>query len=421
MKKPDRKLCVVQEATQGSLPLREFIRAGLHDFIVVQGMAALQELLEQERTLACGPRYAHDATRQASRHGHANGELVMAGRRVSVQRPRARTREGQEVELPSWSACSATDPLDARAVEQLVLGVSTRGYKRSLEQLPPEVRQRGASRSAVSRRFVRATDERLGALLARRLDDIDIVALMIDGLHFADHVILVALGIDAEGHKHVLGLREGATENSTSCRALLGEVRERGLRTDRTTLVVIDGAKALRKAVQDVFGEHALVQRCQEHKKRNVEEQVPESMRSSIRTAMNEAYRTRDQARARKLLENLGRRLENEHPGAAASLREGLDETLTVLAFKLPEALERTLATTNPIDNLMGSCRRVTRNVKRWRGGSMIVRWIATSLMEAARGFRRLRGHRGMPQLVAALRARDTQLGNPVDATGLGA
>ena len=319
--------------------------------------------------------------------------------------------------LPSWSKFSAEDPLHGRAVEQLVLGVSTRGYERSLEPLPPSVRGRGASKSAVSRRFVRATSERLDAMLGRRLEDVDLVVLMIDGIHVADHVVLVALGIDAAGRKHVLGLREGATENAVSCRALLTDLVQRGLRTERSTFVVLDGAKALRKAVHDVFGERAIVQRCQVHKTRNVQEQVPDTKRASVRSAMNEAYRTRDAARAKKLLENLARRLEADHPSAAASLREGLDETLSVLAFHLPAPLERTLATTNPIENLMSACRRITRNVKRWRGGSMVVRWIATSLLEASRGFRRLRGYAGMPQLVAALRARDARPGSPLDAT----
>ena len=301
------------------------------------------------------------------------------------------------------------------------LGVSTRGYERSIEPLPTGVKGRGASKSAASRRFVVATKARVGALLCQRLEALDLVVLMLDGIHVEDHVILVALGIDAGGRKHVLGLREGATENSTACKALLSDLRERGLRTDRSILVVIDGAKALSKAVRDVFGNAALVQRCQEHKKRNVEEHLPEMMRAAARTAMNEAYLSGSAARGAKLLENLARSLESDHPGAAASLREGLDETLTVLDLELPAALERTLATTNPIDNLMGSCRRVTRNVKRWRDGSMIVRWIGTALLEASKGFRRLRGHDGMPKLVAALRERNARLGLVVDtkaATG---
>ena len=201
----------------------------------------------------------------------------------------------------------------------------------------------------------------------------------------------------------------------TACKALLADLRERGLRTDRSVFVVLDGAKALRKAVREVSGECALVQRCQEHKKRNVEEHLPEMQRAAARTAMNEAYRSGNAARGAKLLENLARSLEADHPSAAASLREGLEETLTVLDLDLPEALERTLATTNPIDNLMGSTRRVTRNVKRWRDGSMIVRWVGTALLEASKGFRRLRGYSGMPKLVAALRARDSRLGLVVD------
>ena len=422
MKKPDRKLLIVQEgATQPRLPLSTYLRGRLHDFVVDSGMAVLQELLESERSAACGDRYRHDAERRASRHGHAPGELVLGGRRVEVRRPRARTREGTELALPSWTAFADEDPLRDRAVEQMVLGVSTRGYERSIEPLPTGVKGRGASKSAASRRFVVATKARVGALLCQRLEALDLVVLMLDGIHVEDHVILVALGIDAGGRKHVLGLREGATENSTACKALLSDLRERGLRTDRSILVVIDGAKALSKAVRDVFGNAALVQRCQEHEKRNVEEHLPEMMRAAARTAMNEAYLSGSAARGTKLLENLARSLESDHPSAAASLREGLDETLTVLDLELPAALERTLATTNPIDNLMGSCRRVTRNVKRWRDGSMIVRWIGTALLEASKGFRRLRGHDGMPKLVAALRERNARLGLVVDtkaATG---
>lgn len=417
MKKPDRKSRRRQESVaQEVVPLTLVLRQRLQEFVVETGLIALEALLEEERTAACGARYRHDPERQASRHGHCAGELVLGGRRVSVRRPRARSREGAEVVLPSWRAFADEDPLDARAVEQLVVGVSTRGYERSLEPLPPRVRGRGASKSAVSRRFVRATEQKLGEILHRRLDELDLVGLMIDGVHFADHVILVALGIDSQGRKHVLGLREGATENATACRALVVDLRERGMPTNRSILVTLDGAKALRRAVLDVLGDFAVIQRCQVHKTRNVEEQVPQAMRRHVRTAMNEAYRSGDAARAKRLLDNLGKRLKAEHPGAAASLAEGLDETLTVIELDLPRALERTLATTNPIDNVMGTCRRVTRNVKRWRNGAMIVRWIATGLREASRNFRRLRGHAGMPTLVAALRARDARLMKTVDA-----
>ena len=230
---------------------------------------------------------------------------------------------------------------------------------------------------------------------------------MMDGIHFGEHVILVALGIDESGKKHVLGLREGATENAASRTALLTNLTERGLETTRSRLMVIDGGKALRRAVREVFGKRALVQRCQLHKKRNVLDQLPERMRASVSAALSQAYASRDKATALRLLHNLERRLAKEHPGAAASLREGLEETLTVVGLGLPRALERTLATTNPIENLNSVARRVCGRVKRWRGGEMIVRWMVRAMSEAAKDFRRLKGHAGMPLLIAWLRRND--------------
>jgi len=287
------------------------------------------------------------------------------------------------------------------------VGVATRGYSRSLEPLGPSVKTRGTSKSAVSRRFVAATAARVEEQLSRPLGDLKLAVLMMDGIHFGEHVILVALGIDESGKKHVLGLREGATENAASCTALLTNLTERGLETTRSRLMVIDGGKALRRAVREVFGKRALVQRCQLHKKRNVLDQLPERMRASVSAALSQAYASRDKATALRLLHNLERRLAKEHPGAAASLREGLEETLTVVGLGLPRALERTLATTNPIENLNSVARRVCGRVKRWRGGEMIVRWMVGAMSEAAKGFRRLKGHAGMPLLIAWLRRND--------------
>ena len=269
------------------------------------------------------------------------------------------------------------------------------------------MKSRGTSKSAVSRRFVAATAARVEEQLARPLGDLKLAVLMMDGIHFGEHVILVALGIDQSGKKHVLGLREGATENAASCTALLSNLVERGLDTTRSRLVVIDGGKALRRAVREVFGKRALVQRCQLHKKRNVLDQLPERMRASVSAALSQAYASRDKPTALRLLHNLERRLAKEHPGAAASLREGLEETLTVVGLGLPRALERTLATTNPIENLNSVARRVCGRVKRWRGGEMIVRWMVGAMSEAAKGFRRLKGHAGMPLLIAWLRRND--------------
>jgi transposase-like protein len=388
--------------------LGEVVRHELHEFVVSAGMVALMAVLEAERTEICGPRYAHLPERQVHRGGHAPGELVLGGRRVRVQRPRARTVDGVELTLPSWEAFSAEDPLGKRALEQMLVGVSTRRYHRTLEPVPADVPTRGTSKSAVSRRFVAKTSAQMGAWLGQDLSFIDLVVLMIDGVHIDDHVLLVALGIDAEGQKHVLGVCEGATENSTSCTALLSDLRDRGLRTERTTLVVLDGSKALLKAVREIFGSRALVQRCQVHKIRNVLDQLPEEMRMSVRAAMREAYGCTDATRARKLLQNLARRLRDAYPAAAASLEEGLDETLTVMGLGLPPNLAKVLSTTNAIENLIGAVRRLSKRVRRWRNGKMILRWTVAAVSDASTRFRRIAGARAaMPKLVLALRSRD--------------
>jgi transposase-like protein len=380
------------------------MRRDLREFVITAGTAALAAVLEEERTQAVGPRYAHLPTRSARRAGSARGELVMGGRRVQVRRPRARTLDGAEIHLPSWTAFGAEDPLDERAVNQMLVGVTTRRYARSLEPLAAPLPERGTSKSAVSRRFVAATEKQMGEWLGRDLNALDLAVLMIDGIVIAEHVMLVALGIDSDGKKHVLGVREGATENAASCTALLTDLRDRGLRTDRAVLVVIDGGKALAKSVRNVFGANAIVQRCQAHKTRNVVDQLPEEMKPSVRQALRDAYATSEVDRARTMLTNLARRLRDDHPGAAASLEEGLDETVAIKRLRLPKKLERQLSTTNSIENLMGSVRELARRVKRWRGGRMIVRWTVTAVADAATRFRRVTGAReGMTQLMRAL------------------
>ena len=392
------------------LGLTTLVYRELRAFVAAAGTEALKKVLEDERTAICGPRYAHDRGRRARRNGHAKGELTLGGRKICVRRPRARTSDNYEAVLPSWEAFSSTDPLTERAVEQMVVGVSTRKYKRSLEPLPEDIVERGTSKSAVSRRFVARTLEQMDAWMKRDLREIDLAALMIDGICFRDHVMLVAVGIDAGGTKHVLGLHEGATENVIACTALLTGLRDRGLRTDRSLLVVIDGGKALRSAVRSVFGVRALVQRCQVHKTRNVDEHLPSLAARAAKKVMQQAYACGDADRAKKLLTGLARQLETKHPSAAASLREGLDETLTVMRLELPRALERTLSCTNAIENLMGSIRELGRRVKRWKGGKMIERWTCTAVCEASKKFRRLRGYKGMKKLVDALRDHDEKI-----------
>ena len=413
-----KKSCTVvrphqPDSPQRHLPLVDLLvdtRAELLELAIASGMRVLTAMLEEDRTAVCGARYAHQTGRVASRAGTVPSEVVLGGRKVAIRRPRARA-DGHEVVLPTFRTMANTDPLNRRAVEQMLVGVATRQYARSLEPIPPQVVSRGTSKSAVSRRFVAKTRAQLTAWQSTSLEGLDLVALVLDGVHVGEHCLIVALGIAADGQKHALGLWEGSTENAALCQSLLANLQSRGLRTDRSLLVMLDGSKALRKAVRDTFGDVALVQRCQVHKLRNVLDHLPDRQRAWVKASLQRAYRSTEVAPARRLLLDLVRRLETDHPSAAESVKEGLDETLTVLGLPLSEALRRSLVTTNAAESLISRTRHVKRNVKRWRGGQMVVRWVAAGILEAVKGFRRLKGHKAMPQLVAALRARDQQLG----------
>jgi transposase-like protein len=389
--------------TQLMLPLAAMVRGDLQAFVVSVGVQALAAMLEAERTELAGPRYRHDAGRVASRGGTVPGKLTLGGRQVTVRRPRVVDRNGEEVPLGTWQELSAEDPMNARVLEQMTIGVATRKYARSIEPVPEELPSSGTSKSSVSRRFVDVTAAKLTEWMSRSLSDLVIPAVFIDGIRFAEHVVLVALGVDAKGTKHVLGLWEGATENGEACRAMLADLVTRGLDAKVPRLFVIDGSGALRSAIRDTFGKRALVQRCQVHKIRNVEGHVPKAKQASVRTAMRQAYKCTKPETAKRQLENLARSLEAAHPSAARSIREGLEETLTVMSLGLPRTLERSFSTTNPIESLNDRLRAVARRVKRWRGGDMILRWTAAGVWEATRGFRRLKGHASMSVLVAAL------------------
>lgn len=322
MKDTARKTDARQEATpQLAFAAMLDARATLHDAIVSAGMSVLGAMLEEERAKLCGPRYAHQPCRTATRSGHVDGELALGGRRMRVRRPRVRGTDGKEVALETWEQFAAADPLTPRAVEQMVLGVSTRKYVRSIEPAPPGFKTRGTSKSAVSRRFVASTREKLGEMMSRDLGKIALCAIMIDGIHIAEHLVLVALGIDDKGDKHTLGLYEGATENTTACIGLLSDLEARGVRTDRTMLFVIDGSKALAKAIRAKFGPRALIQRCQVHKKRNVEDHLPEGMKRNAGRTISAAYQSGNATRAKRMLEGLARRGGGRSPLAWKPLR----------------------------------------------------------------------------------------------------
>ena len=306
--------------------------------------------------------------------------------------------------MPAYELFSQTELLGAMALERMLAGLSTRRYRVGLEPLGAEVESRASatSRSAVSRKFVRATESALAELLAAPLQELDLVALMVDGVYFAEHCCVVALGIGSDGRKHPLALEEGATENATLVRELLVGLRERGLDVSRPLLVVIDGSKALRRAVLDVF-DQPVIQRCQLHKVRNVKDKLPERLRRTVERRMRQAYRADSALDAEAQLLALARELERIHPGAAASLREGLEETLTVIRLDVPPTLARTLRSTNPIESMLSICREHANNVKRWRDGRMALRWCAAGMLEAAKQFRRVNGHLHLPALRAAL------------------
>jgi putative transposase len=383
------------------------VRADLRELMRKGGLAIAAALFTEELAQLCGPRYERGEG-LASRWGTRQGEVVLGGRKVKLPRPRVR-HQGREVELETYRQLQAEDPLSERALEQMLVGVSTRKYARSLEPMPV-LEETGTSKSAVSRRFVAKTQEQLEAALAKPLGDRTWLALLIDGIEFHEHVVLVVLGVDDAGGKHVLAFREGSTENATLCREMLSDMVARGVPADRSLLVVIDGGKGLRKAVNDVFGQYALVQRCQVHKKRNVLDHLPEEMRVQTRAAMSEAYAAVSYQLALAQLQNLARSLGRKQPSAASSLREGMEETLTVKKLGITGWLAKTLETTNPIENLNKGIRRVSNRVDRCRSGAMALRWVATGALEAARGFRRLKGHAQMDKLVAVLRARNAEL-----------
>ncbi len=399
------KFAAADAHVQLSLPvvgvLRD-VRSAFFGLCINAGKAVLAAMMETERTALCGPKGVPDAGRSAYRGGHTSTSVVVGGRRIAMSRPRVRSVQAQELSLPTFEWASKCDPLNEATLAAIAAGVSTRRYETTLDPLPASEEQSSVSRSAVSRRFVALSAEKLKQWLTRPID-VELPAVMIDGIHFQDRVVLVALGFDARGKKHVLGIWEGSTEKTGVVRTLLSELIKRGLNADTPRLWVIDGGKALRRAILEVFGASALIHRCQEHKRRNVLDHLPEELHASVGRAMKDAWESKDALLAKRQLERLASSLAKTHPGAAGSLREGLDETLTLIGLGVEGTLYKTLRTTNPIENLNGLIGHYTRNVKRWRDGEMVLRWIATSLNEASAGFRAVRGYRDMNGLVAAL------------------
>jgi putative transposase len=381
------------------------LEEGLLAFAVGAGLQVLGAILEAEATALVGPKGKHDSQRCAVRHGGDDGLVTLGGRQVPITRPRVRTADrSAEVALPTYELVGSTEVLGRMAMERMLAKVSTRRYGAALEPVGEAVtaRSRGTSRSAVSRRFVAATQTALAELMGGDLSGLDLVALMVDGVHFAGHCCVVALGIDIDGTKHPLAVVEGDTENATLVTELLVGLRERGLDVTRPILCVLDGAKALKAAVLAVF-DHPVLARCQLHKIRNVKGYLPDKVANVVERRMRAAYKNSDPLAGQGDLEALAKELDHSHPGAAGSLREGLAETFTVARLGVAPTLARTLRSTNAVEPMIELCRDHSRNVKRWDGGSMALRWCAAGLLEAKKQFRRVNGHLHLKALRAAL------------------
>jgi transposase-like protein len=408
---PNARLSKVLEAplplAVPSLPSAlEELSLSVDRFCLLAGVEALGEMLAEDAEALCGPRHARRPARRGYRWGTTVSEVAYQGGKVKVSRPRVRDLAGKEMSLASWELLSDPDLLRAWATNLMVLNVSTRKYRRAV-RLPEgdlaSARGDATSKSAVSRRFVALTRKKLKAWLASDLSAHDLLVIQIDGLHVGDHVLVAAIGVDGAGDKQVLGIAEGATENAATVQALIDNLIARGLDPEIPRLFIVDGSRALSKAVRNTFGIAAAVQRCQVHKGRNITERLDEHLHAGVKKALRQAWDQDDAEKAERLLRNLARRLEHDAPGVSGSILEGLDEILTVIRLGLPPELRRALACTNAIENALGTVRTVSRNVKRWRNAEMALRWTAAGLLEAQKTFRRLKAYRQLPMLRKAL------------------
>jgi transposase-like protein len=391
----------------------EDVAASFDRFCLTAGIKALGEMMEKDAQEACGPRHSRGKERNGYRWGRTRGKIAFHAGKIEIERPRVRDFAGRELGLPSWEHATAEDWLGKWAMNLMLLNVSTRKFRRAV-RLPegdvPAPAGSGVSKSAASRHFVALSSARLREWSGADLSRLDILVVQIDGIHISQDMVLVAaIGIDGEGIKHPLALMEGATENAAVVQALIDSLLARGLDPVVPRLFIIDGSKALLRAIRRSFGRETAIQRCQIHKARNIMERLPKGLHASVRRALRQAWELDDADKAERLIRNLAQRLERDAPGVSGSLLEGLDEILTVTRLGLPDQLRRSLACTNIIENMMGTIRRVSRNVKRWRSASMALRWTAAAMLEAKKGFRRLKAYKQLPTLRAALIVRSKQ------------
>lgn len=391
---------------EGALPeplaeLIEEVDERMEQLAQEAGLKIMRMVMESELAQRTGGRrFSHSQAREGHRWGRQGGYVVFGGRKVSLPRPRMRRPSGEELPLASYRHFQSDGKLQRTISKRILLGLSSRNYENALWDLCDGY---GIKRSSVSRHFVKATQKALKTLMERNLSELSLAALVIDGKEIKGHLMVVALGVDSEGKKQVLGLWQGATENATVCQHLLDDLIQRGVDPMKRYLVVTDGAKALKKALHRVFGERLLHQRCQVHKRRNVRDHLPKERQAVFDRRIKDAYAMTDHDEARESLFSIARDLGEINPSASRSLLEGVDETLTVHRLGIPHTLRLSLASTNLIESCFSITEHLTRNVKRWRNGRMVARWAATSLLEAEKRFRKVRGYRAMPVLMEAL------------------
>jgi putative transposase len=386
--------------------LAKEIGTGMLAAVCTLGITAMNVLFDEEVAEHAGAKGKHNQKRHVVRHGFAQGEVTLGGRRIAIPRPRMRSADGrQEIPLQTYLWATGRDVLNAMTYQRVMVGVSMRNYALTLEPVAARDahRPRSISSSSVSRRFIELTRQAWEMLMARDLRELRPVVLMIDGIHVFGRMMVVAMVIDVDGYKHPVGLIAGATENARVVTDLLTNLRDRGLDSSQGLLVVMDGSKALAAAVKRTFGDQALIQRCIEHKIRNVEDYLHKEEAPFVTRTLRKIYKRTDPDRAHRELLALVERLEETNIDAANSLREGLEETLTIHRLRVGQTLARTVRTTNPIESMNEIIRTRTRNVKRWRDGDMRQRWVAAALLEAESQFRRVQGWKEIKALAGTL------------------
>jgi transposase-like protein len=385
------------------LPLVELLetsRMAVDELIDVLGRASIEAVLQLSAAGMAGEKHQGRKGGDIIWHGTQEGKVSLSDRKLRVKKPRLRRKgrgAGREVEIPAYEAMN--NGMGSRFLEILMHNVSTRNYRRVIPEMAESV---GISKSSVSRQFIEESAQELERLAARRFDELELLIIYLDGLIFGEHHVLCAVGVDAQGNKHVLGMVEGASENASSATALLEDLVERGVDPKRRYLFVIDGSKALRAAINRTFGAGSPVQRCRHHKIRNVCNQLPDDLADQVKSVMKAAYNLPWQEGMAKLRKQ-GDWLATHYPGAAASLREGLEETFTINRLELSPALRRCLGTTNIIESPHAGVRLRTNRVNRWRDGKMVLRWVAAAFLATEKNFRRILGYRDLWMLKAKL------------------